>query len=190
MSFTAQPNGPRGLTPLKAQSGTPARSNTYQILGTYAVKLYSGQPVALDANGQIVALTDEDTIVAGVFDGVEYVDAQGDIKFSPYWPAPGAIATGSTVKARVYDNADELFLIKSDLDLTQDDVGKYFQFDTAAGTGGDDTTGKSNLSLDSVTANAAATSRQVVLRGISDRPGSVQDAIVQFVNPRFAGPIA
>lgn len=190
MSFTASPNGPRGLSPVKAQGGTPARSNIYQILGTYATKLYRGQPVLLDSNGQITALVDEDSIVAGVFDGVEYVAADGDIEFSPFWPAPGSVKAGTTVKARVYDGADEQFLIKSDLDLTQDDVGKYFQFDTAAGTGGNDDTGNSTLSLDSATANAAATSRTVVLRSISEKPGSVQEAIVQFVNPRFAGPVA
>lgn len=189
MSFSPNPNGPRGLSPVKAASGTPTRSNTYQIAGNGADVIYSGQPVKLDSNGQIVVLAAAGDSVVGVFDGCEYVDSAGDIKFSPYWPAPGSVAVGTTVKARVYDNPDEQFLIKADADLSQNDIGAYFDFTVVAGTGGDATTGKSSLELDVASKNASPAGKQVVLRSISVREGGSQLAVVQFVDPAFAAQI-
>jgi len=190
MSFTAQPNGPRGFSPVRSQSGTPNRANEYQILGTYATKLYSGQVVALGTNGYVEALAASDNLVLGVLDGVEYIDINGDTRFSPYWPAPGAVATGSVVKARVLDNADELFLIKATADITQAQVGDYADLDQAEGTGGDDVTGKSTVSLDQGNTDATIQATNVVvIREISKREGSLQEAIVQFIRPRNAGQI-
>lgn len=187
MSFTAQPNGPRGFTPVRAQSGVGNRANEYQIAGVYGVKLYSGQAVTLFTDGFVRALNAADDAVLGVFDGCEYVDINGDIRFSPFWPAPGAVATGSVVKARVFDNADELFLIKSSADVTQAQVGEYADLDQAVGTGGDDTTGKSSVSLDQANTDATIqTSNIVLIREVSKRAGSLQEIIVQFIRPRNA----
>jgi hypothetical protein len=190
MSFTAQPNGPRGLSPVKAQSGTPTRSNTYQVAGNGSDKFYSGQPLKLDTNGQLVILSGAGDTVVGVADGVEYVDVNGDIKFGPVWPAPGSVFTGTVVKVRVYDGADELFNIFANADLELNDIGASFDFDTVAGTGGDDSTGKSSLSLDVSSKNASPAGKQVILRAISDRPGDARSAIVQFVDPQFAAQLA
>ena len=190
MSFTASPNGPRGFTPVRAASGTPNRANEYRISGTYATKIYSGQPVMLHTDGTIIVLAAANSLVLGVFDGCEYVETTGDIKFSAYWPAPGAVKTGSVVKARVYDNPSEQFLIKADADLTQTQVGEYADLDVAAGTGGDDTTGKSSVSLDqSATDATIQADNMVVIREISKRAGSDQEAIVQFIRPRNAGSV-
>jgi hypothetical protein len=101
MSFTAQPNGPRGFTPVRAQSGMLNRANEYQILGTYGTKLYRGQAVTLFTDGYVRALAAANDFVLGVFDGCEYVEVNGDIKFSPYWPAPyGQCDTGSGWRIR------------------------------------------------------------------------------------------
>lgn len=190
MSFTAQPNGPRGFSPVRAQSGIGNRANEYQILGTYGTKLYSGQAVQLGTNGYVEALAGANSLVLGVFDGCEYIDVNGDTRFSPYWPAPGAVATGTVVKCRVFDNADELFLIKATADLTQAQVGDYADLDVAAGTGGSDVTGKSSVSLDAANTDATIqTTNVVVIREISKREGSLQEAIVQFIRPRNAGTI-
>ena len=188
MSFTAQPNGPRGFAPAKAKSGTPNRASTYTILGTYATKLYSGQPVMLGAGGQVEALASAASIVLGVFDGVEYVDINGDIRFSPYWPAPGAVATGSTVKARVF-GSEGLFSVKASANLTTAQIGDFADLSSVGGVGGDDVTGKSTVELDAANTDATISADNVVvIVEISERnPGSLQDAIVQFARPKFAG---
>jgi hypothetical protein len=189
MSFTAQPNGPRGLSPVKAQSGTPNRANTYQVAGNGSDKLYRGQPVKLDTNGQVVILAVAADPILGVADGVEYVDANGDIRFSPFWPAPGSVATGSVVKLRVFDGSDELFEIFANADLAQNDIGAYFDFSTVTGVGGSDITGQSSLQLDVASKAATPADAQVVLRAFGGKPGDLRSAIVQFVDPLTAGAI-
>ena len=192
MVFTAQPNGPRGLSPVRASDGTPNRANTYQIAGAGSDKFYSGQPLKIGDDGLIVKLAAAADTILGVFDGVEYVSSAGDVIFKPFWDAPGSVQTGSQVRARIYDNPFEQFLIFADADLTIDEVSGYFDFDTVAGTGGSDTTGLSSLSLDVSSENASAAGRSVVLRGFDvqrGRPGDLRSAIVQFVDPEFAAQI-
>lgn len=187
MSFTANANGPRGFDVAKAKNGTPQRSVDARILGTYATKIYCGQPVGLNTDGNIIVLADDANKVLGVFDGCEYVDANGDIKFSNYWPAPGAVKTGTTVKARIYDANDAEFLIQSDETLVQADVGEFFALTTTVGTGGSTVTGRSSVALDASTGNAAATGLLVKLIAISPREEGGDEtgtlAIVQFVRP-------
>lgn len=189
MSFTPNANGPRGFDVAKGRDGTPQRSVDARIAGASATKMYVGQPVAIDTNGQLIVLADDANPVAGVFDGCQYEAENGDVVFSPYWPAPGAVKTGTTVKARIYP-ATGLFLIKADAALAQSNVGQFFALDTTVGTGGSDFTGRSSVSLDVATANAAATGLLVQLLEISpreeggDEVGSL--AVVQFIRPQFA----
>ena len=189
MSFTPNANGPRGFDVAKAKNGTPNRSLDARIAGNSATKIYTGQPVGIDTNGQLIVLADDANKVAGVFDGVEYVDINGDIRFQSFWPAPGAVATGSTVKARIYDANDALFLINADAELTQDDVTAYFALTVTVGTGGSDITGRSNAQLDVATKNASATGLLVQLVEISPREEGGNEsgtlALVQFVRPAF-----
>lgn len=189
MVFTANANGPRGFDVAKGRSGTPQRSFDARILGTYGTKLYVGQPVQLAADGTLQALAAANTPVYGVFDGCEYVDIAGDIKFSPSWPAPGAVKAGTTVKARVYD-AEGLFLIQSNQVLTQAQVGEYA--DLVAFVGGDDVTGRATaIQLDGANTDATLQATNVVqILEISpreeggDETGSL--AVVQFVRRQTA----
>lgn len=189
MSFTPNANGPRGFDVVKGRDGTPQRSVDARIAGASATKMYVGQPVAVDSNGQLIILADDANPVAGVFDGCQFEAENGDVIYSPYWPAPGAVKTGTVVKARIYP-ATGLFLIKADAALAQSNIGQFFALDTTVGTGGSDFTGRSSVSLDVATANASATGLLVQLVEISpreeggDEVGSL--AIVQFIRPQFA----
>jgi hypothetical protein len=193
MSFSPNANGPRGFDVVRAKNGTPNRSIDARIAGNGADKMYVGQPVKVDTNGQIVILANDADKVAGVFDGVEYVDTNGDIKFSPFWPAPGAVKTGSVVKARLYDANDNLFLIHSDEVLDQSDIGKFFALTVTVGTGGDDITGRSTAQLDAATVNATATGLLVQVVDVSPREEGGDEggvlAIVQFIRPQFGAAI-
>ena len=193
MSFTPNANGPRGFDVAKGRDGTPQRSIDARIAGNSATPFYVGQPVGIDTNGQLIQLADDANPVYGVFDGCQFEAVNGDVTFSPYWPAPGAVKTGTTVKARVYP-ATGLFLIKANAALAQANVGQFFALDTTVGTGGSASTGRSSVQLDVATANAAATGLLVQLVEISpreeggDEVGSL--AVVQFIRPAQAADVA
>jgi hypothetical protein len=194
MSFTANANGPRGFDPVKAKSGTPNRMRDGRITGTYATAMYTGQPVAVHTDGYLIVLADDANVVAGVFAGCEYVTAAGDIIFSPYWPAPGAVKTGTVPLAKYYPAEDSLFLIHADETLAQLDVGDYFALTTTVGTGGSTITGRSSAEVDASTGNASAAGLLVQCVEISPREegGDLSVATimtVQFVRPQFGGKI-
>lgn len=194
MSFTPNANGPRGFDVAKGRDGTPHRMIDARILGTYGTKIYSGQPVTLAADGTIQVLSAANDPVLGVFNGVEYVEVNGDIKFSPYWPAPGAVKTGTSPKARIY-SAEGLFLIHSSASLAQAKVGEFA--DLIAFVGGDDVTGRATaIQLDAVNTDAAVQTTNVVQivevspreEGGDGAPGSL--AVVQFIRPQLAANVA
>ena len=194
MSFTANANGPRGFDPVKAKSGTPNRMRTARILGTYATALYTGQPVAVHTDGYLIVLADDANVVAGVFAGCEYVTAAGDTIFSPYWPAPGAVKTGTVPKANYYPADEGLFLIHADETLAQLDVGDYFALTTTVGTGGSALTGRSSAEVDASSGNAAAVGLLVQCVEINAREeatdlSAASIMTVQFVRPQFGGKI-
>lgn len=184
MSFTLTPNGARGFQPVRAANGTPMRTEEARIAGNYSTKIYRGAPVILGTDGNIAVAANEDSVIFGVFDGCEYVDTQGNVIFSPYWPAPGAVQTGSVVKARVFKAEGALFLVTSDEDLVQADVGEYFTL--TAFSGGSDVTGQSSIQLDGSTNGTSVVDKVVVLRQIADFDGVANQAIVQFI--RVANP--
>jgi len=190
--FSAITNGPRGLVPVKAASGLPQRSNQYQTLSTGSDNFFTGQPMKIDDTGLIVKLAAAGDTILGVFSGVEYVRTNGDVIFLPYWDKPGAVQTGSQVRCTVYDDPDGIFQIFADADLTVDEVSGFFDFDTAAGTGGSTVTGQSSISLDVSSENASPSGKSVILRQFDvqkGRPGDLRTALVQFVDPEFAAQI-
>lgn len=84
MAFNQNPNGPRGLSVFRAGRGTPGRKTEYRIAGDYGTKIHSGGPVMLAADGTIQVPASVDSKILGVFQGVEYVDINGEIQFKPY----------------------------------------------------------------------------------------------------------
>ena len=189
MVFVARPNGPRGLVPAKASSGAAQRSNQYQISGTGSDKFYTGQPLLIVDTGLLSILTAVTDKIVGVFSGVEYVAANGDIIFKPYWDAPGVVQTGSQVRATVYDDPFGIFSIYANADLTLDEVSGYYDFTTVAGTGGSTVTGISSLGLDVSSENSSPGNQQMVLRGFDvqkGRPGDLRTALVSFTETEYA----
>lgn len=185
MSFTQQPNGPRGFSVARASRGTPNRSVEYHIADEYGTSIYRGAPVSLHTDGTIIVPADVDARILGVFDGCEYVDTEGNVKFSSYWPASTSVKSGTVVKARVYEAQGELFLIRSDEDLVQADVGEYFAL--TALSGGSDVTGNSSIALDGSTNGVSVVDKTVVLRDIPNLDdGNARLALVQFIRPTFA----
>jgi hypothetical protein len=156
---------PNGLTPVRHLSGGTIRASVYSIAAAYATKIHSGSLVSRTGTGRNVQLCDTDGPAVGVFAGCEYVDVNGDVQFRPYWPAPGAVATGTTVKAFVFDDPQIVFEVQADEDVVEADIGQTA--DVVVGTGSD-STGRSATELDSSDING--TDGLLSILGLSDRP--------------------
>jgi len=129
---------PNGLTPVRHLSGGVIRANAYTIAAAYATKIHSGSLVSRTGTGRNIALSDADGPAVGVFAGCMYQDTAGDVQIRPYWPAPGAVLTGSVVTAWVFDDPQIVFEIQVDNvggGVAEADVGQTA--DVIVGTGSD-----------------------------------------------------
>lgn len=105
---------PNGFRPFVQRNGGSVRfSSHHRILGTYGTKIYSGDVVRLANTGYIELASPGDTNLIGVFAGCQYVNALGEFQFSPYWPAPGSVLSGTEVEARVYDDPGLTFIVQT-----------------------------------------------------------------------------
>lgn len=119
----------------------------------YATSLFRGDPVASDANGNIIAVSSQTAPVAGIFWGVEYT-AAGPLTALPvksrYWPGSSANAyANSIVNAFIIDDPNELFLVAElggTAAITAANVMNNVRW--AAGSGGNTATGISSYVID------------------------------------------
>lgn len=133
---------PFGLRPISDQSGR-VRARGYQngVLSGYATNIYQYTPVVLVTstyNTWTIATAAAD--FGGVFDGVEYTDANGRRQYSKYWPANLApLTTGapSTWTVWIWDDPRTIFEIQANGALGEV-AGRGMtgqQVDLLAGTG-------------------------------------------------------
>lgn len=155
-----------GLRPIRHLTNSDIASTEMTIASGYATAIYSGDPVTRIADGTITQAAAGGVII-GVFDGVLYTKADGEIVFSRYWPA-GQVATG--IKAFVYDDPKIVYSVWDDADsdfLTAADVGT--SADIIVGTG-NAASGLSSVMLD--TSNASASAGQLKIRDKVERTGN------------------
>ena len=162
MSTTATPYG---LKPVKRADGMPYAGAVSQYLidpAGVANNIFTGSVVQLTASGYVELAdgTGKDitgnnfggnTIGAlGVFMGCEYVNAQGQLINSPYYPTAYAAPTGTSIKAFVIDDPQVLFQCQLTAVSGQDDVGAITGFAAAqhATTSGNTATGNSTQAVD------------------------------------------
>ena len=148
----ANADAARGFWPVRHLSGGTNRSNEYGIASAYATNIFKGDLVKLVAAGTIEAAAAGNRFV-GVFDGVEYTDANGNVVFSQYWPA-STVATN--IKARVYDDPNTVFGVQSAGSTVAADVGNLG--DHVAGAGSTNT-GNSGHELNGSTGTGVAAFR-------------------------------
>jgi len=145
MSATA---APQGLIPVYHPSGS-VRPAIFSIASAYGTAIFKGDPVILNTNGTVVMGTAAAALL-GVFDGVEYTDANGKPTYSDYWPA-GQVATNVT--AYVYTDPEIVYEIQSQGSVPQTAVGD--EADVVIGSGSV-LTGISATALSTTLAGAAA----------------------------------
>ena len=154
----ANASGAFGLRPI-AKMGSNSNSTgssgytQYEIASNNSNVIYQGSPVIPLSTGfiDIVGAAAGGTVgLLGVFYGCEYVSSvTGELTFSNYWPGSGA-DSNHPVKAIVYDDPMQLYVISSDASLTSEATLRGHVFANAnfsSGTSGSTTTGMSSAAL-------------------------------------------
>lgn len=154
--------------------GTPQRLGSYEIADGLGSDIFSGDPVVIQGTGRTIDLASagNTNLITGIFAGVRYTDANGDVQFRPHWPT-GTVGTGlqrgdANPEALVYDDPDQEFIIQvsASAGLVAADVGSVANFVAGAGSA---FTGRSAYELDQ-TSIGQAVDRQLRILGLSRIP--------------------
>ena len=110
-------SAPYGLKPINLIGGQVFAGATRQrrIASGYATSIFYGDLVKFATTGTIVlaneTTTGPSTGFAGVFLGCSYVNAQGQVIFSQYYPASTTAPTGTYINAFICDDPDQLYKV-------------------------------------------------------------------------------
>jgi len=179
-------NGPQGLVPFRYANGSPytGSTNLYPITSGYATNLFTGDPVTSLSDGTI-GIGVAGSAIRGIFMGVQYTDADGTIKYKPYWPASTSVLSGSPINALVDDDPNLVVNIQetdgsgtAGTPLALADVGLNANF--YAGSGGNTKTGLSSFSLNNATENTTATLNLKIL-GLTPVVGNVVGSFANWI---------
>lgn len=191
---------PYGLRPVKRADGLPYAGAVSQYLidpAGEATNLFYGQVVTIGADGYIALVTGTGadgttnsfpgsgtlTGAIGVFVGCEYVNAQGQLINSQYYPSGYVAPTGTQIKAFVVDDPNVLFQAQLDGVADQSDVGANTFFAAAQSTStGNTRTGNSTSALESTTVTTTAAFR--IVGFVSPVGDAFPDVLVKF-NPGY-----
>tara|TARA_R100000234_G_scaffold55938_2_gene33657 strand:- start:622 stop:1266 length:645 start_codon:yes stop_codon:yes gene_type:complete len=163
----ANSNGAFGLKPIGKvgmnTNSTGASGYTfYEIASGNSNAIYQGSPVIPLSTGyiDIVGAAAGGTVgLLGAFYGCEYVSSTtGETVYSNYWPGSGA-DSNHPVKAWIYDDPLQLYLIATDASWTNKATARAAVFANAnfsSGTSGSTTSGMSSAALAISTINTTA----------------------------------
>jgi hypothetical protein len=182
---------PYGLRPVKRVDGMPyAGANEVLLIDPAgeATNIFYGQVVIIGADGYIAISTATGADIAannlggngvgaiGVFVGCEYINAQGQLIHSQYYPS-GTL----NAKAYVVTDPNVVFQAQCDGAVAQADLGTNTFFAAVQSTStGSTRTGNSTTALDATVQAGAAAFRIV---GFASIPGDAfTDVLVKF-NP-------
>lgn len=188
----AKTASPYGLRPVKRADGMPyAGAVTHYLIDPAgeATNIFYGQVVHLGADGYIALSTatgaDSTTNAlptgttlrgsVGVFVGCEYVNAQGQLIHSQYYP----VGTKGVVKAYVVTDPDVLFQAQLDGSATIAALGQNTFFAAAQSTStGSTATGNSTSALDATVVATTAAFR--IVEFVSPVGDAYPDVLVKF----------
>lgn len=189
MAATASPYG---LRPVKRVDGMPYSGAVSHYLIDPAgegTNIFNGQVVILGADGYIAISTATGADITtnnlggngvgalGVFVGCEYVNAQGQLIHSQYYPS----GTTGVVKAYVVDDPMVLFQAQLDGSGAQTIIGTNTLFAAVQSTStGSTATGNSTSALDATVQTTAAAFR--IVAHVSPASDAYPDVLVKF-NP-------
>jgi|TARA_R100001510_G_C7609356_1_gene173416 hypothetical protein len=171
----ANTNGAFGLRPIGivGQATNTTGATEYRIASDNTNAIFQGSPVIPLSTGfidRVGAAAGGSVGLVGAFWGCEYVSSTtGEKIFSNYWPGSGA-DSNFPVKAFVYDNPMQTFIVCSDSTLTSEATARGHVFanaNFASGQSGSTTTGISSATL-AVGTIAATNTLHLRIMGIQD----------------------
>ena len=173
----ANVNGAFGLRPIGVvgQATNTTGATEYRIAAANTNAIYQGSPVIPLSTGyiDIVGAAAGGTVgLLGVFWGCEYVSSTtGKKVWSNYWPGSGA-DTNHPVKAYVYDNPMQTFVIASDASLTNEATARGHVFANANFANADAGSSTTGISSGKLGVSTIATTAALHLRiiGIQEDP--------------------
>lgn len=158
-------NSPNGMTPVKQGAGGVLRPNNaadYAIANGYDDAIYTGDPVAPTGTGNEIELVAAgENPILGSFAGCNYVDANGDTQFRPYWAASQATQSGTVAEASVFDDPNTLYDIQvsGSAGLVDTNIGNTTNW-LAGSPQGSSLTGKSAGQLNQADFSDSSTEQQ------------------------------
>jgi hypothetical protein len=157
-------SAPFGLRPAYSPSGV-VRPTAYTIASTYGANILDSQPVAIAADGTIVAAAAGARFI-GTFCGVEFTNTQGRRVVDNKWIS-GTV--GTDIVAYVTLDPSIVYEIQANGSIGVSDIGSQADF-TTAGTGST-VTGLSTMMLDTATlTNSASQGLRII--GIASGPNN------------------
>ena len=121
-----------GFRPSRKRGGNMNNqaSNEYPIASGYGSNIFTGDLVRINA-GNVEVITTVTEVVQGVFMGCRYV-ADGEQKFSKYWPAS---TSATDAYAMIADDARAVFEVQADASVTAGDLYGSQNFAVTLGSG-------------------------------------------------------
>jgi hypothetical protein len=141
-----------GFSPFGITAGTVPNFGLRRrtLAYNYGSTLFRGDPVASDANGNVIRVSSQSAPVAGIFWGCKYYDPVQKITFeSKYWSAPSGLNSAAVVTAYIYDDPEMLFVVAelgSTAAISAANVMNNVQWNV--GAGGSTTSGISSYVID------------------------------------------
>jgi hypothetical protein len=126
-------SSPYGFKAVRHLSGGNVQTEKYTIASAYGTAIYTGDPVLQTTDGSIIiGIGTEGTPSVqpiGIFAGCKYVNAQGVMVYSPYWPASTVTLGSVAAEAYVYDDYNIIFQVQGDsTGFTDADRGQILPF--------------------------------------------------------------
>lgn len=176
-------DAPNGFTPDRHLHGGVVRYNGgFTIASGYASDIFLGDVVRLPgtlANNNIEVAAAGDTELVGVFAGVAYTAANGDVRWEKQWVSGTTTLGGVAAEAFVYTDPNILYAVQVNGALAATEVGQFADLD--ATVAGNAATGISGMQLNATAGTGTAQFRIVAL---AKQPGGIFPADITTDNPR------
>lgn len=151
-------NAPFGMKPAYHGGGGQLRTAVGTIASGYAANIFTGSPVTVAADGTLQAVAaGVDNHIIGVFQGCQYVDANGKSQVSKYWPS-GTVAT--EIVAWYTDDPNIVYEIQADATLALADIGTQAPL---SNVGGSTVTGNASCTLAAASISATVEGQLAII---------------------------